>query len=69
MKNGILIIGGFSNNNGPTKCSGLDVCQHDADSIITLFDSDFNHLKSFEQKHITPSGSEQNFIWNILKRN
>ena len=64
--NGYLIVSTFSEN-GPKKCSGLDIKQYSEDSARKLF-SDFAHLKSFEEEHMTPWGASQIFIWNIFRR-
>src|SRR3989344_2074237 len=58
---GYVIVSTFSIN-GPKRCSGLDIKQYAEDSAKKLF-SDFAHIKSFEEEHITPWGSSQIFIW------
>lgn len=67
-QDGILILGTFSINNGPKKCSGIEVCQHDKLSIKSLFGTYFEIIDNFEKLHQTPSGSTQNFYWIVLKR-
>lgn len=64
--NGHLIVSTFSLN-GPQKCSGLDVKQYSEDSMKNLF-HDFKHIKSFEEKHVTPFGTVQNFIYCVFKK-
>lgn len=66
-ESGVAIIAGFSKNNGPTKCSNLNVSQIDMHSILALFSPELDFVESFNREHITPSGSVQNFCWNILK--
>ena len=63
---GYLIISVFSFN-GPKRCSGLNVRPYSEDSMKKLF-NDFKHVKSFEERHITPSGSDQIFIYNIFRK-
>lgn len=63
---GHLIVSTFSLN-GPQKCSGLDVRQYSEDSMKKLF-HDFKHVKSFEEKHVTPFGTVQNFIYCVFKK-
>lgn len=65
---GYAIIGGFSKNSDAKQCSGLRVCQHDRESIFKIFGPEFMMVDDFEQVHHTPSGSEQNFYWSILKK-
>lgn len=64
--NGCLILSTFSVN-GPKKCSGLEIKQYSEDSIKELF-SDFEHVKSFEEEHLTPWGSSQIFIYSIFRK-
>ena len=64
--NGYLIISTFSEN-GPKRCSGLDIKQYSEDSVKKLF-SDFAHIKSFEEEHITPCGASQIFIFSVFKK-
>ena len=64
---GMAIIGGFSANDGPFKCSGLEVARHDRSSMTDLFSPEFEIVESFEAVHTTPSGGSQNFQWTILR--
>ena len=64
--NGYLIVSTFSEN-GPKRCSGLDIKQYSEDSARKLF-SDFAHLKSFEEEHITPLGASQIFIFSVFRK-
>ena len=64
--NGYLIVSTFSLN-GPKKCSGLDIKQYSEDSIKKLF-YDFEHIKSFEEKHLTPWGDSQIFLCSVFKK-
>ena len=67
-ESGYAIFATFSKNDGPKKCSGLDVCQHDNQSISDLFAPEFIVVESFEEMHATPSGKNQKFYWNIIKK-
>lgn len=64
---GTLIIGTFSKNGDSKRCSALDICQHDAQSIENIFRK-FDLVENFEDIHQTPSGNEQLFSWHILKK-
>ena len=64
--NGYLIVSTFSEN-GPKRCSGLDIKQYAEDSAKKLF-SDFAHIKSFEEEHITPWGASQIFIFSVFRK-
>ncbi len=64
--NGYLIVSTFSLN-GPKRCSNLDVKQYSEDSMKKLF-YDFEHIKSFEEEHITPWGASQIFIYSVFRK-
>jgi len=63
---GYVIVSTFSVN-GPKKCSGLDIKQYSEDSMKKLF-TGFEHIKSFEEEHLTPWRSSQIFIWGIFRK-
>jgi len=64
--NGYLIVSTFSLN-GPKRCSGLDIKQYSEGSVKELF-SDFEHVKSFEEEHLTPWEASQIFIYSIFRK-
>lgn len=64
---GHLIISTFSTN-GPMMCSGLDIRQYSEESIKKLFSNGFEHIKSFEEEHKTPSGAGQVFIYSMFRK-
>jgi 2-polyprenyl-3-methyl-5-hydroxy-6-metoxy-1,4-benzoquinol methylase len=64
---GYAIIGGFAPD-GPTKCSGLDTVQHDAESLQTLLGPCFALLETHGETHLTPQGREQAFRFHIFQR-
>ncbi len=64
--NGYLIVSTFSDN-GPKKCSGLDTRQYSEKSMKKLF-GDFEHIKSFEEKHLTPWGTTQIFVYHMFRK-
>lgn len=66
-KSGNLIIGTFSEN-GPKKCSGLDITQYDETKLKAVFERDFELLDSFTEDHRTPFGTIQNFIFCSFKK-
>ena len=63
---GYLIISTFSLN-GPKRCSELDIKQYSEGSMRQLF-SDFEYMKSFEEEHKTPWGTNQIFIYSIFRK-
>lgn len=64
---GYLVISCFSTK-GPKMCSGLDTMQYSEESIKKLFSGEFEHIKSFEEEHMTPRQTSQIFIYNIFKK-
>lgn len=59
---GTLIIGTFSED-GPKKCSGLDIAQYNEASITHLFENDFKKMECVTEDHQTPFDTIQNFIF------
>lgn len=57
---GQLIIATFAPG-GPEKCSGLDIVQHDADSLQCLFGGAWSLLEQQLDTHLTPAGKQQKF--------
>jgi len=67
-KNGNLVLGTFSEN-GPKKCSGLDIKQYNEASLNIVFNSNFDLIESITEDHITPFETVQNFLFcNFRKR-
>ena len=64
-----VIIGTFSEN-GPKKCSGIEISQYSKEALSDLFDKElYEELGCEHIDHITPSGSVQNFSFCRFKRN
>lgn len=57
---GFVVISTFSEN-GPDKCSGLEVKKYSITNLITLFSESFNTMSCKNVDHRTPSGVDQNF--------
>ena len=62
-ESGHLIIGAFSEN-GPLKCSGLDVKRYSEKVIEKIFDRSFKLIDSFYYDHVTPFNTTQNFLFS-----
>ena len=60
---GHLIIGTFSEN-GPLKCSGLEVSRYSKKVIEKLFNKTFKLIDAFHFDHITPFNTTQNFLFS-----
>jgi 2-polyprenyl-3-methyl-5-hydroxy-6-metoxy-1,4-benzoquinol methylase len=65
--NGHLIIGTFSDN-GPKKCSGLDIRQYTEETLMLELKSDFEKIKCIRIDHVTPFDTKQNFIFCGFKK-
>jgi SAM-dependent methyltransferase len=64
---GHLILATFSIN-GPEQCSGLNVVRHTPASLTALFGAAFELIDSFEDTHMTPWASEQEFLYAVFRR-
>ena len=66
-ENGYIVLGTFSEN-GPTKCSGLEIQQYNKASMSARFEVAFNRIKCVEENHITPFNIVQNFLFCSFQR-
>lgn len=64
---GYLFLGTFSEE-GPLKCSGLEITQYSEAKLTTLFESEFVKEDCFTENHLTPFDTKQNFIFGTFKR-
>jgi len=64
---GYLIIGTFSEN-GPLKCSGLNVSRYSKKLIQETFIRNFDLKHTFHIDHITPFSTIQNFQFSLFKK-
>lgn len=64
---GFLFIGTFSEN-GPLKCSGLEITQYSERKFESIFDTDFVKVNCFTENHKTPFNTVQHFIFCTFKR-
>jgi cyclopropane fatty-acyl-phospholipid synthase-like methyltransferase len=65
--NDYLIMATFSDN-GPQKCSGLDIRQYNEETLTAAFQNDFEKLQCITEDHVTPFGTKQNFLFCSFKR-
>ncbi len=61
-KNGYIILGTFSEN-GPAKCSGLEIKQYSEASMSARFEIAFDRIKCVQEDHKTPFNTIQNFLF------
>jgi SAM-dependent methyltransferase len=64
---GYLTIGTFSEN-GPKKCSGLDIKQYSEETLTAELNNGFKKLRCITEDHITPFETTQNFLFCSFKK-
>lgn len=64
---GILVIGTFSEQ-GPKKCSGIEIKQYSETTITDRFKEYFEKIKCITVDHTTPFNTIQNFIFCCFRR-
>jgi hypothetical protein len=62
-----LVISTFSEN-GPLKCSGLEICRYEEADISDLFSTQFQKLKCEDMVHETPFGTHQAFRYCSFRK-
>ena len=59
---GHAIVATF-NLDGPEKCSGLDVVRYSPESMSAIFGAGFQLVETRSEKHETPGGASQSFVY------
>jgi len=62
-----VVIGTFSDQ-GPIKCSGLEIAQYSVADLNALLTPPFVMIDSMNYDHITPTGNKQNYSFCSFKR-
>jgi 2-polyprenyl-3-methyl-5-hydroxy-6-metoxy-1,4-benzoquinol methylase len=65
--NGVLVIGTFSEQ-GPKKCSGIEIKQYSEVSMTERLKKWFEKIRCFTVDHQTPFNTIQNFIFCSFKK-
>lgn len=65
--NGILVLGTFSEQ-GPQKCSGLEIKQYSEATMTNLLKRFFEKIRCTTVDHKTPSGAIQNFVFCSFRK-
>jgi 2-polyprenyl-3-methyl-5-hydroxy-6-metoxy-1,4-benzoquinol methylase len=65
--NANLIIGTFSDD-GPLKCSGIEITKYSETTLKKCFQDDFTLDKCINYNHSTPFNTMQNFVFCSFKR-
>jgi SAM-dependent methyltransferase len=61
-KDGFLVLGTFSED-GPDKCSGLEIRQYSEASMSSRFEIAFNRIRCIREDHTTPFNTVQKFLF------
>jgi SAM-dependent methyltransferase len=64
---GFLTIGTFSDN-GPEKCSGLQIKQYSEEKLTAELQNGFDKLRCITEDHKTPFDTTQNFLFCSFKK-
>jgi SAM-dependent methyltransferase len=64
---GFLTIGTFSDN-GPEKCSGLQIKQYSEEKLTAELQNGFDKLRCITEDHTTPFETKQNFLFCSFKK-
>lgn len=64
--NGYLILATFAED-GPLKCSGLDVERYSLEKMKVTLGAEFELVKGFREEHTTPFRTIQNFQYGCFR--
>ncbi|MGV3613255.1 MAG: class I SAM-dependent methyltransferase [Fluviicola sp.] len=64
---GYLTIGTFSEN-GPKKCSGLDIKQYSEETLTAELQNGFEKIRCITEDHTTPFDTTQNFLFCSFRK-
>ena len=64
---GYFLLATFSDE-GPNKCSGLEICKYSELDLQKQFKGTFNVVDSFKENHNTPFETIQNFTFSVFSK-
>jgi SAM-dependent methyltransferase len=64
---GHLVIATFADD-GPRRCSDLDVCHYNARSLAAELGESYSLVREARETHTTPWGSSQPFFYGVFRR-
>ena len=67
IEGGKLIIGTFAED-GPLKCSGLEIKRYSIENLRKLFAENFEFIEGVKKLHRTPFDTEQSFTFCVFKK-
>jgi len=65
---GFVLVATFADN-GPTRCSGLEVKRYSPEALHAEFGAPFRLMTSEREEHITPGGALQMFTYCLCRMN
>ena len=68
VEGGKLIIGTFAED-GPLKCSGLQIKRYSVENLKELFKENFEFIEGFKKLHCTPFNTQQKFTFCVFRKN
>lgn len=63
---GLVLVATFAED-GPLKCSGLEVARYSPDALHAKFGADFRVVESHREEHRTPNGAVQRFTYCLCR--
>jgi SAM-dependent methyltransferase len=63
---GFVLVATFADD-GPTRCSGLEVARYSPESLHAEFGTSFQLMASEREEHVTPAGVCQAFIYSLSR--
>lgn len=66
-RDGIVVLGTFSEN-GPKKCSGIEIKQYSEQGLEQAFQNHFEKIRCFTVNHETPFDTVQNFVFCSFRK-
>ena len=63
---GHVIVATFADD-GPSRCSGLPVVRYSSTSLHHEFNGGFQLIESVPERHVTPNGQTQSFIYCLCR--
>ena len=63
---GIVLVATFADD-GPSRCSGLEVARYSATTLHAEFGPAFRLLASEREEHLTPAGGQQAFVYCLCR--
>jgi SAM-dependent methyltransferase len=66
-EHGHFIIATFAED-GPFKCSGLDICRYAKDDLVDYFSKDFELIEFLKEDHVSPNNKVQKFNYWLFQK-